>query len=114
MIKERQDQWFEFGAANSFQRDTWQRVTVNLRFHATPKSSGGYAQTRVWRNGQLLTDETRMQTLSAPTDVADALYLFTYWNGNAPRTQSLWMDKIQMTNSQPTWASDLQGVGTPP
>ncbi len=110
MIKEVQDRWFQFGAANSFGRGTWQRITVNLRLHSTPKALGGFAQTRVWQNGQLLVDETRMQTLSNPTDFADALYLFTYWNGNSPRTQSLWVDKIQMANYLPAWSSDLQGI----
>jgi hypothetical protein len=112
MIKERQDWWFNFGTANSFTKGTWHRITVNLKIGSVPKASGGFSRTRVWQNGTLLIDESRMQTLSSETDVADALFLFTYWNGNAPRAQSLWVDEIQMTNYQPAWASDLQGVSS--
>ncbi len=110
MIKEDQQQWFNFGAANSFTKGSWQRVTVNLKLSSIPKASGGDSRTRVWQNGKLLTDETRMRTLSGLGDVADALYLFTYWNGSAPKTQSLFVDKIQMANFQPSWASDLEGI----
>lgn len=108
MIKEGQDQWFSFGAPNGFSKNMWQRVTVNLKFSSVPTTAGGVARVRVWQNGQLLVDEGRMQTLSSSSDVADALYLFTYWNGKAPQTQSLWVDQIQMSNFRPGWASDLQ------
>lgn len=110
MLKEGQAQWFSFGAPHSFARDMWQRVTVNFTFSSVPRASGGSARVRVWQNGQLLVDESRMQTLSTPLDKADALYLFTYWNGTSPRAQSLWVDQIQMSNYQPIWASDLQSV----
>jgi hypothetical protein len=110
MLKEGQAKWFYFGSPSSFAKGAWQRVTVHLKLSATLRSAGGNARVRVWQNGRLLTDEGEMQTLSRSTDRADALYLFTYWNGGAPRTQSLWVDKIQMANFQPAWASDLQGI----
>jgi hypothetical protein len=110
MIKERQDRWFNFGAVGSFPKGQWHRITANLSISSVPSSAGGRSRVRVWQNGILLVDEPRMQTLSTSTDVADALYLFTYWNGNAPKTQSLWVDQLRIANGLPSWALDLQGV----
>jgi hypothetical protein len=110
MIKEGQHTWFRFGGAGSFTKGVWQRVTVHLQLHSVPLASGGNARVRVWQNGRLLTDESRMQTLGGTDHVADAFYLFTYWNGSAPKRQSLYVDDIRLASAQPTWASDLQGV----
>lgn len=107
MIKEQQDQWFNFGAPNSFTKGMWHRISVNIQFGSVPKASGGTARVRVWQNGALLVDEARMKTLTNADDIATNFYLFTYWNGSAPRTQSLWVDDIQLSNFQPAWASDL-------
>lgn len=114
MLKEGQAIWFPFGAPNSLVRDKWHRISIHLHMDTVPKSSGGTAQVQFWMDGALLTDGVGMQTLSNATDVAKAFYLFTYWNGSAPQTQHLWVDKIQISNYQPSWAADLLGVSSPP
>lgn len=108
MIKERQDWWFKFGAPGTFKKGQWQRISVNLKMSSATGSQG--ARVRVWQDGMLLIDENRMQTLSSTTDFADALYLFTYWNGGAPKSQSLWVDQIRISNSKPAWSQDLERV----
>lgn len=108
MIKEQQDRWFLFGNAGSFKRGVWQRVSVNFTLSAVPAADGGNARVRVWHNGGLITDEPRVKTLTSSTDVATMLYLFTYWNGRAPRTQSLWVDDIRIAAGRPSWAEDLR------
>lgn len=107
MLKEGQNTWFRFGTAGSFQKGSWQRVSVHISFHSVSAASGGSGRIRIWQNGKLLTDEPRIQTLSGADHSADSFYLFTYWNGGAPKTQSLWVDDIRMASFRPSWASDL-------
>ncbi|GAB1342529.1 heparin lyase I family protein [Gemmatimonas sp.] len=108
MIKEVQNTWYRFGAAGSFGKGRWQRLSVHIAFHSVPAALGGGSRIRVWQNGQRLIDEARIQTLSGADHFADSFYLFTYWNDGAPKTQSMWVDDIRLSTTRPTWASDLQ------
>lgn len=108
MIKEGQDDWQEFGDPNSFPRDQWVRVTVCLDVDDQHYVDGGTSRVRVWQGTEKIADSLTLDTIANATDRIDALYLFTYWNGNAPQTQSLYVDDIRMsTELLPEWAEDL-------
>jgi hypothetical protein len=110
VMKEGQDQWFRFGAPSLIKRDQWHRVTTHLVFDSVSAVNGGLSRVRFWLDGRLLTEEKRITTLGGSRDIVKSFFLFTYWNGGAPRTQSLFVDEILMANRVPAWASDLEGM----
>jgi hypothetical protein len=112
MIKETNEtNWIEFGTVGSLTRNAWQRFSVCQKYDNVLQGSGGTSRTRVWLNGNLLVDDATAPVLSNATDVSDHFYLFTYWNGNAPQDQSLWVDNMRFAkNGTPTWALGLEGV----
>lgn len=85
-------------------KDTWETYEVYVRFSATP-GSGIY---RVWKNGNLVYQNTKWPTLASSGDQSDMALLFTYWNGNAPKTQSMYVDDIIVTTDRPA-NRDSQG-----
>jgi hypothetical protein len=78
----------------------WETFEMWVKFDTVAKASGGTGEVRIWKNNQLLLD-TSQQTLVSSTDVSDYFYLFTYWNGNAPATQSLYVDDIIVSTDTP-------------
>ena len=73
-----------------------------------PVSKGGTAEVRFWKNGALMADLTDRITLGAASDVSDQTNLFTYWNGGAPATQSMYVDDVILTTDTPS-AKDAAG-----
>lgn len=118
MLHEMQSQWVPFGAPQSFTKGKWHRITSYVKFDTVPKASGGTGQVKVWMDGKLLSSGETIKTLGNSSDRFLSLYLFTYWNGNAPKTQSLFIDNLQMASTKPAWAADLDGgsavAGSPP
>jgi len=96
--------------ADDFVTGAWETYEINVVFDSTPKSSGGNAEVRIWKNNALLLDNTDQPTLVSSTDYADAFYLFTYWNGNAPATQSLYVDDMIISTDTP---SNRDAAGNP-
>jgi hypothetical protein len=99
--------WFLMGSRKSFPKGQWHRITVRLFTDTKTVAEGGRSYVKLWLNGELAHYEPRLRTLPTPGEVLDCLYLFTYWNGEAPKTQRLWVDKIQMSTEFPSWAEDL-------
>lgn len=115
MIKETQDLWLEFGTNGIMTRDVWHEFAYRIEFDDVLPGSGGNANIKFWLNGVLLVSSTTIQTLYLSTDEAIALFLFTYWNGLSPQTQSLYVDDIRMAAYDdpagvPSWATSLEGV----
>ena len=103
-------------SARPSHRNEWDTYEFYLKLDNVPVSQGGTGRVRVWKNGVLLSDITNRETLKDATDVADLSYMFTYWNGGAPQTQSLYLDDVVATNTTPA-ARDAQGnpmIGTGP
>lgn len=99
--------WVNLGPNSPVPRGVWVDHTLCLFLHATV----GVARVRFWENATLLVDTTTLPTLVNATDEAYAFYLYTYWNGGAPQTQSCYADDIRIAkNGTPTWATDLEGV----
>jgi hypothetical protein len=85
---------------------TWHAYEMYIRFSATP-GKGVY---RVWQNGNLVFEDTTTNTLKSSTSKADLIYLFSYWNNGAPKTQSAFVDEIIVTSVKP---SETDSEGNP-
>ncbi len=76
-------------------------VSPRIRFY---KLTGGTLDNKNRRVGgtyELLLDDNSDYTLKDPTDKVDAFLLFTYWNGLAPKTQSLYVDDLWISTVPP-------------
>ncbi|MHA7808367.1 MAG: hypothetical protein ACX933_01055 [Marinobacter adhaerens] len=98
--------WMEIGSSSErstlLPRDRWFKVELALSFGVSPVSEGGNSYVRLWIDDQLVWNGTNAQTLSGSDHIADALYIFTYWNGDAPQSQSLYIDNLIMTSDTPS------------
>jgi len=56
---------------------------------------------RAWQNGILVLEDTQSKTLRSETSISDFIYLWSYWNGNAPKDQSAYVDDVVITNQTP-------------
>jgi hypothetical protein len=104
--------WLKIGSADErstlLPRDQWFKVELALSFGVIPLAEGGNSYVRAWVNDDLIWNGANAQTLSESGDTANALYMFTYWNGEAPKTQSLYIDNLIMTSDIPS-NRDQQG-----
>jgi len=80
----------------------WETYEVYYNLDTVSKNAGGKGEIRIWKNNQLLADLTDQITLGDAATYAESFFLFTYWNGNAPATQSLYVDDITVTSDTPT------------
>ena len=85
-------------------RGTWHAYEIYIKFSSQP-GKGVY---RVWKNGNLIFQDTKTNTLKTSASKSDFIYLFSYWNGGAPKTQSVYIDNIVLTNARPS-ATDAHG-----
>lgn len=89
---------FKRGAAGkTVPKGTWHVIEQYVKFAAKPKA-GIY---RAWQDGKLVFEDLETYTLRSPTSKSDFIYMFTYWNGNAPKTQSAYVDHVVITSDQP-------------
>jgi hypothetical protein len=65
-------------------------------------SQGGTARARLYKNGKLLKDIQDQETLMTATSRATDFYLFTYWNGGAPKSESMFIDSMTVTTDTPS------------
>ncbi len=86
---------------NNVAQGKWETYEMNIKFDSVAKSAGGSGEVRIWKNNVLLKDITSQPTLSSSTDYSDGFYLFTYWNGNAPATQQLYVDDVIISSDTP-------------
>lgn len=56
---------------------------------------------RAWQDGVLVLEDTESFTLRSPTSIADFIYIFSYWNGSAPASQSAFIDDVVVTFETP-------------
>lgn len=75
----------------------WHAIEHYVKLH----SQAGKGIYRIWQNGNLIFEDTQNPTLANSSSVADRLYLFTYWNDGAPKTQSLYVDDWVVTTDRP-------------
>jgi len=91
-------------------KDRWESYQMQVTLDTVPVSEGGEAEVRLWKNGELLRHITNRATLKTATDYVNRALLFTYWNGGAPKTQSMFADEITITNNSP---DNFDALGNP-
>lgn len=102
-IYEGSHMWRSYGSPeDNIQRDTWETYEIYYFLDDTPVDEGGEARVRLWKDGVLLGEITDQRTLVEATDVARNLLIFTYYdNDGAPRSQNLWIDRLQVAIEEP-------------
>jgi hypothetical protein len=83
-------------------RERWFRFELYAYLDDVSHAQGGQAVVRAWLDDKLIAEEYDLYTLSNATAIAKSLYLFTYWNGGAPKDQHLFVDDIIITSERPS------------
>ncbi|TCI85145.1 hypothetical protein [Tenacibaculum sp. M341] len=101
-IYEGRQQWVNIGTPEHLPKfNEWETYEFYIRFHSKSKDEGGEGIVRFWKNGELLQEITHLKTLKFDTAKVGRSLIFTYWNGGAPKTQSLWVDDVVLTSDIP-------------
>jgi len=79
---------------------------ITGRYHAYEQyvkfsSEPGKGIYRVWQDGKLVFEDTQTKTMRSTTSVSDFIYIWSYWNGNAPKSQEAYLDYVVITNETP-------------
>jgi hypothetical protein len=107
-------EWTNVGdESDMIEKGRWESYQMHVTLDTVPVSQGGKAKVRIWKTGRLLRNITNRATLKTETDYASRALLFTYWNGGAPKTQSMFVDEITITNRTPA-SYDAQGFPSLP
>ncbi len=88
----------------TLQKGKWETYEVYVKF----SSVAGQGIYRVWQNGKLIHDNKSLKTLRSSSSSSDAVYIFTYWNGGAPKSQQAFVDDVVITTTRPS-ARDTAG-----
>lgn len=108
-IYEGKNRWSDVGEPKDMiVKGKWESYQIQVTFDKTPRAFGGQAESRIWKNGVLLKHITDRVTLKENTSYANRALLFTYWNGGSPKSQSMYVDEITITNETPNWV-DARG-----
>lgn len=101
--------WQRFGAGGEGPvRGVWETYEMYAKFDTVPVDSGGQGRVRAWKNGKLIGDLTNRPTLNNASDIVHDAMIFSYWNGGAPKSQSMYFDDLVTTNVTPA-ATDSAG-----
>ena len=88
--------WYDTGEV--MQRGAWETFEIQVDFDNVPKSQGGTGRVRAWRKKGnqmvLFLDLQDVRTLKTAASYAPFFYIFTYWNGGVPKTQSMYIDRV--------------------
>jgi len=87
-------------------RDQWGTYEMQVDLSSVP----GEGAFRLWQDGNLIFEDLETATLRSSTSVLDFIYLYTYWNSGAPRTQTSYVDDIVITSDTP---SNFDAFGNP-
>lgn len=95
----------------SIPRNQWVTYEFMVKFHSE-ENKGEY---RLWQDGNLIFEDTITPTLISSTSTSGLVYLYTYWNKGAPRSQTSYVDDIVLTNEIPgerdAYGNPYIGVG---
>jgi len=78
-------------------RGQWHTYEQQVKFSSVP-GKGIY---RIWQDGNLIFEDLKTATLRSSTSKSDYIYIWTYWNNGAPRTQTAYTDDIVITSEIP-------------
>lgn len=94
------------GIGDQISTGTWHAYEQYIKFSGVP----GKGIMRTWQDGKLIFEDTETATLRSTSSTADFAWIFSYWNNNAPKTQSAFIDDIVITNERP---DNLDSKGNP-
>jgi hypothetical protein len=89
-------------SANNIAYGTWETYEIHYTIDTKSKNNGGTGEVRIWKNNVLIADLTDQYQLANSSTYADSFYLFTYWNGNAPATEQLYVNDVIITTDTPS------------
>lgn len=99
------------GPGGQLPRGQWHQLAWKVTMDNIRVADGGSARVQFWYNGTLNANHTVFRTLNSAGSTCRSLYLFTFWNGGAPKTQSCYADDIRIAkNGIPSWAVGLEGI----
>ena len=75
----------------------WHAFEQYIKFDPAP----GKGVRRTWYDGKLVFEDTLTGTMRSSSDVADLIYIWTYWNNGAPKTQTAYIDDVIITSDRP-------------
>ena len=108
-IYEGEQVWYPFAStAQAPQLGKWETYEMYVKLDTVPASQGGQAVVRMWKNGVLIGESKDRVTLANADAVSNAVYIFTYWNGAAPKTQTMYLDDVVVQTDTPS-AKDAAG-----
>lgn len=88
----------------AIQRDVWETIEYRVVFDSVSKDAGGEGRSTLWiKRGNdfiKIIDQTSKPTLFASDDKVSVALLFTYWNGNAPKDQTLQLQRMVIETDQ--------------
>ncbi|TQV71753.1 hypothetical protein FKG94_19075 [Exilibacterium tricleocarpae] len=106
---------YGFGEDGSLKRDRWHKFDIYIKFDDRPAAQGGTGLVRIWLDNTLIYTQAEIRTLHQATDYFHSLFMFTYWNGGAPKSQHLYIDEIKLSNEEaPSWTEQLGRPKSPP
>lgn len=88
--------------AESVAKGKWETYEIYVKVDSVAASNGGTSILRVWKNNNLIANLKNQVTAVDKTGYVDSLYMFTYWNGNAPSDAYVYMDDLIMTSDKPS------------
>lgn len=96
-------QWYMFGKrpVDNVQLGVWETYELYIRLGTKAGSEGGQALVRGWKNGLPIFETNERVTLKAADGKANSIYIFTYWNGGAPKTQTMYLDDVAVATETP-------------
>ncbi len=75
----------------------WHAFEQYVKFSSKP----GQGIRRTWHNGKLVMEDKQTATLGSSSSISDFIYIWTYWNGGAPKTQTAYIDNVTITSDPP-------------
>jgi hypothetical protein len=88
-------------SANNIATGKWETYELHYTIDTKSKDQGGVGEVKIWKNNALVADLTDQYQLKDATTYVESFYLFTYWNGNAPATEQLYVDDVTITTDTP-------------
>lgn len=78
-------------------RDRWYTYEIYIQFSSL-ENEGVF---RIWQDESLIFEDLQTPTLRSPTSRSDLIWVYSYWNNGAPRTQTSYIDDIVITTITP-------------
>lgn len=86
------------GIGDNIEEGTWHAYEMYLKLSGTP----GQGIFRAWQDGKLVFEDTNTATLRSSSSKLTQASIWTFWNNNAPKSQSAFVDNVIITSERPS------------